>query len=392
MTTTNQNYKQTDIGIIPEDWKVRRLGEIADIKMGQSPLSEFYNDQNVGLPLVQGNADIKNRETIIRSYTSKITKQAKIGDIIMSVRAPVGEIARATFDCCIGRGVCAIDYKNNYLFHYLIDFENSWSKISTGSTFDSINSTEVKNLQIPLPPLPEQIAIATVLSDTDELITSLTHLIAKKKLIKIGTMQKLLKPQDGWEVKKLGEICEIKKGKGISKSAVDTDGRNKCILYGELFTKYKEVIKTVISRTNFNESILSKEGDILFPGSTTTTGIDLAKASVVLEENVLLGGDIIILRKTNYNYNPVFLSYYLNIIKKYEIAQSTKGITIHHLYGSDLAVINAHFPPLSTQTQIATILTDMDDEIQALESKLSKYRLIKQGMMQELLTGRIRLV
>ena len=154
---TKQGYKQTEVGLIPEDWTLKLLGEIAKINMGQSPLSSNYNSIGEGLPLVQGNADIKNRKTIIRNYTSQITKTAEIGDIIMSVRAPVGEVAKATFDCCIGRGVCSLNYTNEYIYHFLINYENSWSKFSTGSTFDSVNSEQVKTLQIPIPPtLTEQ--------------------------------------------------------------------------------------------------------------------------------------------------------------------------------------------------------------------------------------------
>lgn len=103
-----------------EDWEVRKLGEVCEIIMGQSPLSQFYNNSGKGLPLVQGNADIENRRTIIRNYTSQITKRGKIGDIIMSVRAPVGEIAMATFDCCLGRGVCAFRTDNKFIYHLLI--------------------------------------------------------------------------------------------------------------------------------------------------------------------------------------------------------------------------------------------------------------------------------
>ena len=385
-------YKNTSVGVIPTDWEVKRLGEVAKVNMGQSPLSQYYNSVGFGLPLVQGNADIKNRETIIRNYTSSITKKGYAGDIIMSVRAPVGEISKATFDCCLGRGVCSLKFENEFLFHYLVYFEIFWVKLSTGSTFDSVNSKQVKDLQIPLPPLQEQILIAKALSDTDELITNLESLILKKQLIKQGTMQQLLQPKHDWEVKRLGEICDIKKGKGISKSLLNNNGKYKCILYGELFTTYDEVITNIQSRTDFKDSFISKNGDILFPGSTTTNGLDLAKASTVLESGILLGGDIIVVRSKDYIYNSVFLVYFLNLIKRFEIAQKTKGITIHHLYCSDLGNVKANFPPLAEQNRIATILSDIDNEITLLDLKLHKYRNIKQGMMQSLLTGQIRLV
>ncbi len=185
-------YKQTEVGAVPEDWELRELGEIANINMGQSPLSSNYNSEGIGLPLVQGNADVRNRKTIIRNYTSQITKEAKKGEIIMSVRAPVGEIAKAVFDCCIGRGVCSISFPNDYLYHYLINFENSWGQFSTGSTFDSVNSQQVKEVQIPIPTLAEQRAIAQVLSDMDAEIARLEAKQEKYAQLKQGMMQELL--------------------------------------------------------------------------------------------------------------------------------------------------------------------------------------------------------
>lgn len=176
-----------------EDWEVKKLGEVAEIKMGQSPLSENYNQNGIGLPLVQGNADIDNRKTIIRNYTSQITKRGNIGDIIMSVRAPVGEIAKATFDCCLGRGVCAIIAKNDYLYHYLIYSENNWEQFSTGSTFDSVNSNQVNDFSIAIPKsLSEQERIAGILSDMDAEIEALEAQLGKARQIKQGMMQELL--------------------------------------------------------------------------------------------------------------------------------------------------------------------------------------------------------
>ena len=175
-----------------EGWVVKKLGKICEINMGQSPSSSNYNASGVGLPLVQGNADIANRKTIIRNYTSQITKRCNNGDIIMSVRAPVGEIALATFDACIGRGVCAISYPNAFLYHYLIFIESQWAKYSTGSTFDSVNSDTIWALEINTPPPPEQTRIATILSDMDAEITTLETKLTKYKQVKQGMMQNLL--------------------------------------------------------------------------------------------------------------------------------------------------------------------------------------------------------
>ena len=175
------------------EWEEKKLGDLALINMGQSPLSGNYNLSGNGLPLVQGNADIQKRKTIVRNYTSQITKTANRGDIIMSVRAPVGEIATASFKCCIGRGVCSIKYQNDFLYYYLIYIEHSWSKFSTGSTFDSINSNQLRGINVSLPEsLKEQKAIAQVLSDMDEEIKVLEEKKDKYQKIKGGMMQELL--------------------------------------------------------------------------------------------------------------------------------------------------------------------------------------------------------
>ena len=205
------------------NFEIKKLGDIANITMGQSPESKYYNKKNIGLPLIQGNADIKNRETIVRTFTSKYPKRGKMGDTIMSVRAPVGEIAKATFDCCLGRGVCAISYVNNYVYHYMIFIENKWGSLSTGSTFDSINSKEVNNLKILIPKSQEeQNTIAQILSNADELIKQLDYLITKKKNIKEGSMQDLLTGKrrltgftEEWKETTLGKIGIFTKGKGI---------------------------------------------------------------------------------------------------------------------------------------------------------------------------------
>jgi type I restriction enzyme S subunit len=176
-----------------EGWVVKKLGMIAEVTMGQSPLSEYYNSKGIGLPLIQGNADVKDRKTIVRFFTSVITKQAKRGDIIMTVRAPVGEVSKAEFDCCLGRGVCSLKFKNDFLFHYLIFLEKSWAKLSTGSTFDSVNSKQVKELDIPIPKLDEeQNQIAEILSKIDEEIEKLEGKLKKCQKVKQGTMQALL--------------------------------------------------------------------------------------------------------------------------------------------------------------------------------------------------------
>jgi len=174
-------------------WEVKRLGDIAEIIMGQSPSSSNYNRSGAGLPLIQGNADISNRKTIKRIFTTVITKRGKSGDVLMSVRAPVGEISRATFDVCLGRGVCAIRYPNDFAYHLLISLEPTWARLSKGSTFDSVNSSDVRALEVNMPnDLIEQTAIATILSDMDAELAALEARRDKTRALKQGMMQALL--------------------------------------------------------------------------------------------------------------------------------------------------------------------------------------------------------
>lgn len=128
------------------------------------------------------------------------------------------------------------------------------------------------------------------------------------------------------------------------------------------------------------------------PGSTTTVGIDLATASALLEEDVLLGGDIIVIRQKQKNYDPIFMANYLTYTKRLEISERAQGITIIHLYGKDLATLSLCLPEIKEQVAIAAVLSDMDADINALTQRRDKTRALKQGMMQELLTGRTRLV
>ena len=172
--------------------KETSLSYFGNVTMGQSPSSLFYNDAKDGLPLIQGNADMCNRKSIIRNYTSKITKTCNAGDIIMSVRAPVGAVGIASFDSCIGRCVCAFK-RNNFLYYLLLFIEDDWSKLSAGSTFESVNGNHIRNFEVTIPSsLAEQRAIASILSDMDAEIAELEAKRDKYKEVRQGMMQQLL--------------------------------------------------------------------------------------------------------------------------------------------------------------------------------------------------------
>ena len=140
--------------------------------MGQSPDGINYTDNPDDTILIQGNADLENGKVIPRIYTKQITKTSKPNDIIFTVRAPVGEVARNSYNAVIGRGVASIT-GNNFLYHTLkrLNEINYWNKLSAGSTFDSINSEQLKNIEIDLPSKDEQKVIGDFLENVDNLIT-----------------------------------------------------------------------------------------------------------------------------------------------------------------------------------------------------------------------------
>ncbi|EGN75577.1 restriction endonuclease S subunit [Idiomarina sp. A28L] len=172
------------------------LSNIADMTMGTSPKSESYNEYGGGLPVIQGNADIKYRKSSPRIFTSEITKTCSPNDILLSVRAPVGSVAISGHEACIGRGICSIRAKNgnnqNYLYQWMLWYEPRWSSLSQGSTFESVNSKDIKSLKITIPAVDEQKAIANVLTTADQEIDALHKRISHLKQEKKALMQQLL--------------------------------------------------------------------------------------------------------------------------------------------------------------------------------------------------------
>lgn len=169
-----------------------RLGQIANVLMGQSPSSTSYNEQMEGMPLIQGSGDIEGRNTHPRMYTTQPTKICKKGDILISVRAPVGSVSRSSMNACIGRGMCAVDagIYQNYVYQYLIYFEDKWGKVSQGSTFESISGDEIRKLKTLIPDNMQH--IEKILSTADREIELLQQDIEQEKQKKKALMQLLL--------------------------------------------------------------------------------------------------------------------------------------------------------------------------------------------------------
>ena len=153
-------------------WEQRKLGDVVQITMGQSPDGSTYSDEPSDYILVQGNADLQNGWVCPRIWTTQITKKADAGDLIMSVRAPAGAMGKTAYNAVIGRGVAAIK-GNEFIYQLLVkmDVDGFWKTLSCGSTFESLNSDNIKNAEVKIPTTAEQIKIGGYFQQLDNLIT-----------------------------------------------------------------------------------------------------------------------------------------------------------------------------------------------------------------------------
>ena len=191
----------------------------------------------------------------------------------------------------------------------------------------------------------------------------------------------------GWFETTLEKECDVLKGQGLSKGKLLDDGKNECILYGELYTKYGEIVDTIKSHTDSEEGVRSKKEDILIPASTTTIAKDLAIATALNKDGVFLGGDINILRKKKNSYDANFLAYYLTHYKNKELAKLAQGITIIHLYGKDFKKLSICIPKkIDEQQKIAEILGVVDEDIAKTQEVIEATEKLKRGLMQKLFT------
>lgn len=289
-----------------------------------------------------------------------------------------GTVAINKIKLCTNQSIAAIFPSNevydNFLYFNLDGRYNELRMLSTGDGGrGGLNLTIIKNLDIALPTLAEQTAIATALSDADGLITGLEKLIAKKRNIKQGVMQQLLQPKEGWEVKKLGEISQIYTGKKNNQDKVENG-------------KYPFFVR---SKTIESINSYSFDGEaILIPGEGNIGSIfHYINGKFDYHQRVYKISDF------NDKYSGKYIYRYITEHFGKHAMQNSVKATVDSLRLPTFQVFEIPFPPSKEeQTRIATILSDMDAELSALEQKLEKYKKVKLGMMQELLTGKTRLV
>jgi type I restriction enzyme S subunit len=408
-----EGYKNTEIGVIPEDWEVGKIQDIIDSKIIISHLDgnhgALYPKSNEfvshGIPYVAANdfingiVDLKNCKFLSKNRASLFQKGiSKNGDVLFAHNATVGPVAllKTDLDYVILSTTatyfrCNNEKLSNSFLLYLLQspyFVKQYTAVMSQSTRNQVPITAQRKFFLVLPPLPEQTAIATVLSDTDALIQALEKKIAKKQLIKKGAMQKLLTPKEGWEVKRLGEIANVIGGG--TPSTFSPENWNGNINWftptevGDVKYLYNSKRKiTEVGLRNSSAQMLPK-GSILLTSRAGIGDIGILKIEACTNQ----GFQSLVVNSENSNeYIYYLISTLTNVL-----LQNASGSTFLEISPNKVKSIQATIPIKSEQIRIAQILSDMDIEIAKIEKKLAKYKQLKQGLMQNLLTGKIRLV
>lgn len=408
-------YKQTEVGVIPEDWEVKQIGDFRPfVTSGSRGWAEFYSDTGALFiritNLVRDSIYLNLKDfrfvSLPADNNEGVRTQLREGDVLISITADIGIIGYISVKlpkpAYINQHIALVRFDlsvtNPKFVSYFLASQKPqrlFRALTDSGAKAGMNLTTVQQIRLALPPtLAEQQAIAEALSDADALIESLEQLLAKKRHIKQGAMQELLTgkkrlPEFGgeWEVKRLGEIATFFSG-GTPSTAIVTyyyGGEIPWITSGDLNKSFVREVQGRITKEGLEKSS-AKMIDIntllvaLYGATSGVTAISKIRAAI--NQAVLA-----IIPK---NDNSLFLLYKLRHLKDWIINTYTQGGQ-PNLSGDIVKSIELVLPTVEEQTAIASILSDMDAEIAALEAKLAKTRQIKQGMMRELLTGKIRI-
>ena len=352
---------------LPEGWGIKKLSEVAPLQRGfDLPTGKIKKGS---YPVVYSNG--------ISNYHNEF--KVKGPGVITGRSGTIGKVHYSDGNYWPhNTALWVTDFKDNNprFIYYLYTYVNL-EKFATGSGVPTLNRNDVHSFEVLVPSCSEQKSIAEALSDTDSLIQSIEKLIDKKKKIKQGTMQQLLtgkKRLPGfsgeWVVRRLGDIVSINKGQLITEKNAQ-DGTIPVIAGGKKPSYYHSFSnrqgKTItISASGANAGYVGFYTEPIFASDCSTIG-------------------------ENDRYSIEFIYYQLLMLQE-TIYYAQTGGAQPHIHPKDLKPLLINYTNLKEQKAIAQVLSDMDAEIEALEEKLEKYKTIKQGMMQELLTGRIRLI
>lgn len=431
-------YKQRELGEIPEQWDAVKMGEIAKIQRGASPRpidSPIWFDRNSDIGWLRI-SDVTKTSKYLTETTQSLSRPGvdnsryvASGSLVMSICATVGKPIITRKNLCIHDGFVVLNnlqVNQEFMYYILQDLEDEWGKQGQTGSQMNLNTNLINSTTIAIPQNNnEQTAIANALSDADSLLNELQALIEKKQAIKTATMQQLLTgktrlPQfvryteggkqgqlKGMKDSELGEIPEdwdfINIGNNsvlkarIGWQALTTkeylDTGSKYLVTGTDFdsgeVNWNSCCFVSDWRYKQDTNIQLKENDVLITKDGTIGKVGFINE---LPLPATLNSGVFVVRPKAESFYPKYLFYVLtsSIFKSF-IKGITAGSTITHLYQKDFVHFKFPAPDIEEQTAIATSLSDMDNEIQTLEQRLAKTRQIKQGMMQELLTGRTRL-
>lgn len=375
--------------------------------MGQSPSSETYTTKKIGLPFLQGNADFGVTHPKPKTYCTEPLKIAEKDDVLISVRAPVGEVNIATERCCIGRGLGSIRSKDKhdskFLYFYITHYRHDLERISAGSTFKAITKDDLEKFSITLPPSQERQKIISILTTVDDAILRSRQAFAETERLKAGVMHELMTKGIGhtqfredpdvgsvpkeWSIKQLNEICPVIVDCPHSTPVFQEIGipviRTTNVRNGEL----KLDPPSHVSENDYKERISRcepSENDILF-----TREAPVGEACLVpTRTRLCLGQRMMLLRPDPEKVDPYFLVnvLYQGAIRKKMITQSG-GATAKHLNVADVKILKIPIPEIVEQKMIATIARRLTQKLTLQRQRTAHYEKLKQGLMNELLTG-----
>ena len=376
-----------------DDWEQRKLGDIAQITMGQSPAGSTYSDVPSDYILVQGNADLENGWVKPRVWTTQITKQAYIGDLIMSVRAPAGAMGKTSYNAVIGRGVAAIK-GNEFIYQLLVkmDKEGYWKKDSTGSTFESLNSESIKNAEIKLPSNEEQTVIGTYFEQLDHLITLHQRKCDGLKKLK-KYMLKNMFPQNGektpkirfqgfinaWEQRKLGELTIYRNGTGHEEKQSES-GKYELINLNSISIDggLKPSGKFIDEET---ETLL--KDDLVMVLSDVGHGDLLGRVAIIPENNRFVLNQRVALLRNNSSVDIKYLFSYINAHQIYFKKQGAGSSQLNISRGS-VENFEVLLPHKDEQKKIGKYLSSIDNLITLHQRKVEQMKNLKKYMLQNM--------
>ena len=415
-------YKLTEVGIIPSDWDLKQVGEIAQTTAGGTPstlIKEYWGGDIKWMSSGELNLkqvyDVEGRITEL-GFNNSSTKILPAKSILIGLAGQGktrGTVAINLVELCTNQSIAAILPSKflvpEYLYHNLDNRYNELRNLSSGEGGrGGLNLKIIKSLLIALPPIEEQKRIAQVLSDIEKLIRSLDELIIKKSNIKQGTMQLLLTGKQRlpgysgeWEVKTFDDCFKFLTTGSNARSDLSESGEVKYIHYGDIHAKKLPILDCAkdfipgIARNKVKNLPLLEDGDLIIADASEDYQ-GLGKSIEIKNVNnceIVAGLHTLLLRADKLVLADGFKAYITSIESvKNALIKIATGISVFGISKKAIKSIQLFLPPLEEQKAIARILSDMDEEIEVLEQKRNKYQDIKKGMMQELLTGKTRLV